>query len=144
MFFQVTRGRRAQNNEVVYYNVGRGNVELVYFNEFAEAAGPREEEEEEYHLYEEEDEYHLYEEVGQQGASEAGPGGEETPYQRIDLQDVTVYNRVGSEGTEYHHYEEIDLPDGPRAETEYHHYEEVDLRRTARRGRRPPVYEVDL
>ena len=135
MFLQVTR---RQNNEVVYYNVGRGNIELVYYNVIAsdaEAAGPSEEEEEE---------DHLYEEIGQQAASEAGPSREETPYQRIDLQDVAVYNRVGSEGTEYHHYEEIDLPDGPRVETEDHHYEEVDLQRTARRGRRPPVYEVDL
>ena len=148
MFLQVTRGRRAgeQNNDVVYYNVGEGNVELLYCNinyTDAEAAGARGEEEE--YLYEEigqrgasgpslYEEYHLYDDVGQQGASEAGPSGEETPYQRIDPQDVTVYNRVGAEGTEYHHYEEI--PDGPRVETEHHHYEEVDLQRTARRGRR--------
>ena len=141
VFLQVTRGHRAgaQINDVVYYNVERGNVELLYCNidyTDAEAAAARREEEEE------KEEDHLYDEVGQQGASEAGPSGEETPYQRIDLQDVTVYNRVGAEGTEYHHYEEI--PEGARVETEHHHYEEVDLQRTARRGRRPPVYEVDL
>ena len=154
MFLQVTRGRRAgeQNNDEVYYNVGGGNVELLYCNvnyTEAEAAGPSGGEDE-YHLYEEigqqgasgpslYEEYHLYDDVG---ASEAGPSGAETPYQRIDLQDVTVYKRVGAEGTEYHHYEEI--PDGPRVETEHHHHEEVDLQRTARRGRRAPVYEVDL
>ena len=157
MFLQVTRGRRAgeQNNDVVYYNVGEGNVELLYCNvnySEAEAAGPSGEEDE-YHLYEEigqqgapghslYEEDHLYDDVGQPGASEAGPSGEGTPYQRIDPQDVTVYKRVGAEGTEYHHYEEI--PDGPRAEAEHHHYEEVDLQRTARRGRRPPVNDVDL
>ena len=140
MFLQATRGRRAgeQNTGEVYYNVGRGNVELIYYNQFAsdaEAAGP----------YEEEDEYHLYDDVGLRGASGAGPSGEETPYQRVDLQDVAVYNRVGSEGTEYHEYEEI--PEGPSVETEQHHYEEVGLQRRAeatQRGRRPPVYEVDL
>ena len=138
VFLQVTRGRHAgeQNNDVVYYNVGEGNVELLYCNinyTDAEAAGARGEEEE--YLYEEigqrgasgpslYEEYHLYDDVGQQ----------ETAYQRIDPADVTVYKRVGAEGTEYHHYEEI--PDRARAETEHHHYEEVDLRRTARRGRR--------
>ena len=140
MFLQATRGCRAgeQNTGEVYYNVGQENVELIYYNQFAyndEAAG----------AYEEPDEYHLYDEVGQRGASEAGPSGEETPYQRVDTQDVAVYNRVGSEGTEYHEYEEI--PEGPRVETEDHHYEEVGLQGRAkakRRGRRPPVYEVDL
>ena len=138
MFLQATRGQRsgAGNVDLVYYNVGRDNIDIVLHNAArfaAEAAGPREEE----------DEYHLYEEIGQRDRSPADTENhqyeepdpqEETPYQRIDPQDVTVYNRVGAEGTEYHHYEEI--PDGPRVETEHHHYEEVDLQRTARRGRR--------
>ena len=124
MFLQATRGQRsgARNVDLVYYNVARSA---------AEAAGPREEEE--YHLYEDIDlarsrgdtEYHQYEEPDPQEASEAGPSGEETPYQRIDLQDVTVYQRVGAEGTEYHHYEEI--PDRSRVQSEYHLYEDIDL-----------------
>ena len=128
MFLQATRGQRsgAGNVDLVYYNVGRDNIDIVLHNAArfaAEAAGPREEE----------DEYHLYEEIGQRDRSPADTENhqyeepdpqEETPYQRIDPQDVTVYNRVGAEGTEYHHYEEI--PDRPRVQSEHHLYDDVD------------------
>ena len=57
--------------------------------------------------------------------------GERTPYQRIDPQDVTVYNRVGSEESEYlyddHLYDDVDPPgasgDGPGVAAGVHVYE---------------------
>ena len=95
-----------ENAGLVYYNAGRESVQMVYYNQFAAADAA---------AAEEQDEDHLYEEIDPHRAPEAGPSGEETPYQRIDLQDVTVYNRVGSDAEAA----------GASGETEYHLYEEI-------------------
>ena len=97
MFLQVIGGHRAEAYDpaMVYYNVGRGNVDIVYYNvpgSDAEAAGPSEETD--YHLYEEIDqrdvpreeaEYHQYEDVDLQGGAEAARRSRIPPVYEVDL-----------------------------------------------------------
>ena len=90
----------------VYYNVGRENVELVYYNTVGSdaEAGPSEE-----------TEYHQYDEIPLQG------GSEDQQYDDIDLPGES----------EDQQYDDIDLPGGseagPGSEEPGHHVYEVDL-----------------
>ena len=91
MFLQATRGRRAEVETTVYYNVGRENVEMVYYNVAASdtEAGPGEETE--YHQYEdidqhrvaEDTEYHQYEDIDEQRDAEGG--AREEPVYEVEL-----------------------------------------------------------
>ena len=96
VFLQATRGRRAEVETRVYYNVGRENIEMVYYNVAGSDAEAGPSEEAEYHPYEEidlqrdaeagpseETEYHPYEDIDLQRDAEAGPS-EETVYE-VDL-----------------------------------------------------------
>ena len=68
MLLQATRGRRAEVEARVYYNVGRENVQVVYYNvaaSDAEAGAGQEPEYEDIDLQRDagEPEYHLYEDI---------------------------------------------------------------------------------
>ena len=100
MFLQATRGQ-SEDEEAVYYNVGRENAEIVYYNVARSellccVAVPSED-----------PEHHQYEEIELQVVSVPGPSEESEP--------------------DYHQYEEIDPPavsePGPSGETPRHVYE---------------------
>ena len=89
----------SQDIGVVYYNVRRGSVEIVYYNEFARSGSDSDESDFQ--------SFSFKKNPDQQGGAEAAP----------------------SEETEYHQYDDVAARGGAEG---------------AGRGRRPPVYEVDL
>ena len=65
-----------------------------------------------------------HEVIGLPRTAEAGPSEEHQnvpneEHQSVDVQDVTVFNRVGSEEAEYHHYDDVGQPDGARVDPDY-------------------------